>query len=66
MPKSQQPGRQRLSLDRLSPAERRQLERLGRKWHQRIQPMRDAIRESERITAEDLAVAINTRTEDEI
>lgn len=36
-------------------------DRLQIEWEKRLQPLREAIAASERITAEDLAIVINTR-----
>ena len=47
--------------DPLTPAERKELERLEREGLKAIQPHLDAIRRSEMLTAEDYAVTINCR-----
>jgi hypothetical protein len=50
-----------LSLRDLSEADRRRLEASSKRWQQRLEPHRDAIIESERLTEADLDVRINTK-----
>jgi hypothetical protein len=55
---------QALSVENLSEKDRRELDRLSRHWQKKLKPQRDAIRESQRITAEDLALRIGPVHED--
>jgi hypothetical protein len=48
-----------VSLQDLTPEERRQLEASSKKWERAFAPHKKAIRESERLTEADLAVRIN-------
>lgn len=50
--------RRALSLKDLTPKQRRQLEAGSKRWHRKFAAQREAIRESGRITAKDLAVTI--------
>lgn len=49
---------EQFNLDTLPAKERRILARHLAKWERRLRPYADSIRESQRITAEDLAVTI--------
>lgn len=49
------------SLRDLSATALRRLEASSKRWQQRLEPHRDAIVESERLTAADLDVRINTK-----
>lgn len=52
------------SVDELTEREKRVLARLSDQWHRKFKSRRDAVRESGRITAADLAIRINCRPGD--
>ena len=53
-----------VSVQNLSESDLRRLENSSKRWQEKLEPHREAIIESERITEADLKVRINTTTLD--